>query len=329
MRSRTYIFLALGLAAVVAWAAIDYWADSERRGTDVDVSVEAAAARLDVDERSGAVGGPAGASNGAAPRDVAISVEDREIFRRTMERARAERWDTLAIGDIMDRLGRTFVGTTYVPGTLEIPGPEQLVVNLDELDCVTYVENMLAMSRVIRSGYADFDRYLAELERIRYRNGRMDGYVSRLHYFSEWLADNEALGLIEVKTRELGGVADRERIDFMTTHAESYRQLSDPGVVEAIRGIERRLSESPRYYIPQDRIAEIEDGIREGDIIAATSSLEGLDVAHTGIAIRVDGRVHLMHAPLVGKAVEISELPLAERIQGIGGQDGIMVARPL
>ena len=36
-----------------------------------------------------------------------------------------------------------------------------------------------------------------------------------------------------------------------------------------------------------------------------------------------------MHAPLVGDSVQISEVTLAERIQRIEGQDGIIVARPL
>ena len=36
-----------------------------------------------------------------------------------------------------------------------------------------------------------------------------------------------------------------------------------------------------------------------------------------------------MHAPLVGDSVQISERPLARRIQEIGAQDGIAVARPL
>ena len=64
-------------------------------------------------------------------------------------------------------------------------------------------------------------------------------------------------------------------------------------------------------------------------MIAATSTLPGLDIAHTGFAIRIDGRLHLMHAPLVGSVVEISERPLADRILTIQAQDGIMVARPL
>jgi hypothetical protein len=73
----------------------------------------------------------------------------------------------------------------------------------------------------------------------------------------------------------------------------------------------------------------IEDRIQDGDIIAATSTLAGLDIAHTGIALWRDGRLHLLHAPLAGGVVQISEMPLAERIQRIDGQDGVMVARPL
>jgi hypothetical protein len=73
----------------------------------------------------------------------------------------------------------------------------------------------------------------------------------------------------------------------------------------------------------------VADRIRNGDVIALTSTVRGLDIAHTGFALWVDGRLHLMHAPLVGRSLEISERPLAQRILGISGQDGMMVARPL
>jgi hypothetical protein len=81
--------------------------------------------------------------------------------------------------------------------------------------------------------------------------------------------------------------------------------------------------------VPEEAIANVAEGIRTGDVIAATSTLPGLDIAHTGLALWVDGRLHLMHAPLVGSVVEISEVPLAERILRIEAQDGIMVGRPL
>jgi hypothetical protein len=248
----------------------------------------------------------------------------------------AQRLDTLPIGTAIARLGETFVGTTYTPGTLEAPGPERIVVNLHELDCVTFIENMLAMTRFIREdGVAALvdrpaaeARYARYLEEIRYRGGHLEGYPSRLHYFSEWLSDNASRGRLRLLARELGGVPDTEPLGFMSAHPTAYRQMADPGVPAAIRAMEQRLNAGPaRWYIPEVRIAAVADQIRDGDIIAATSTLPGLDVAHTGIALWKDGQLHLLHAPLVGKAVEISALPLAQRILDIKSQDGIMVAR--
>ena len=124
-------------------------------------------------------------------------------------------------------------------------------------------------------------------------------------------------------------MADTEPIDFMTTHADAYRQLSEnPAFLAELTQVEARLSAESRFYIPEDGIAGVEDQIQDGDIIAATSTVAGLDIAHTGIALWRDGRLHLLHAPLAGGVVQISETPLAERIQRISGQDGVMVARP-
>lgn len=248
----------------------------------------------------------------------------------------AERLDTLPIGTAIARLGKTFVGTTYTPATLEVPGPERVVVNLRELDCVTFIENVLALTRFIRQDGAALladrpaaeARYEAYLMDLRYRGGRLDGYPSRLHYFSEWLADNARRGHLTVMTRDLGGVEDHEPVSFMSTHRGSYRQLGDDAFFAAVVAQERALPPT-RWFIPEDRIAAAASRIADGDIIAATSTVPGLDVAHTGLALRVGGRLHLLHAPLVGKSVEISVLPLAERIRGIKGQDGIMVARVL
>ena len=245
----------------------------------------------------------------------------------------------LSIGELVVRIGETFVGTPYAPYTLEAPGEEGLVIELEELDCVTFVENVLALARfvqtvpdellVARAGDRQRPLFSWLLEDIRYRGGELDEYPSRLHYFSEWIKDNTAMGLVRDVSQELGGVADAEPIDFMTTHPNAYRQLGeDPDFLAELRAVEERLSAEPRYYIPQDRIAGVEAGIQDGDIIAATSTVAGLDIAHTGIALWRDGRLHLLHAPLAGGVVQISEVPLAERIQRIRGQDGVMVARP-
>lgn len=262
--------------------------------------------------------------------------QDWEVFAEKVRWGAAQRLDTLPIGQAIARLAVTFVGATYTPATLEVPGPERLVINLRAFDCVTLIENVLALVRFIREdGAALLDhpaagraRYESHLRELRYRGGRLDGYPSRLHYFSEWLADNALRGRLDEVTEALGGERDTTVVHFMTSHPASYRQMADSAVRNAIAGVERRLSSGRgRWFLPQQRMRQAEPGIQDGDLVAATSTLPGLDVAHTGIALWVDGRLHLLHAPLVGRNVEISALPLAERIQGIAAQDGIMVAR--
>ena len=46
----------------------------------------------------------------------------------------------------MLEIGKFFLGTPYVAGTLETKGAEHLVVNLREYDCVTFVENVVALA---------------------------------------------------------------------------------------------------------------------------------------------------------------------------------------
>lgn len=262
---------------------------------------------------------------------------DWQILREATRWAWYEGLDEVEVPEALARIGQRFVGAPYVPYTLETEGEERLVVNLRALDCVTYIENMLSLVYFIRAAEPsildDQDRamelYEGFLEDIRYRDGRLDGYASRLHYFTDWMRNNAETGILQERTRDLGGIRVREPIDFMTSHRESYRQLAEQANWDRVREIERDLTAMERYYIPEGSIEGVADRIESGDIIASTSSVAGLDVAHTGIALRIDGRLHLMHAPLVGEDVQISERTLAERIRSISGQDGIMVARPL
>lgn len=319
------------LLLLLGWFISRRALDPERRGVQLETEVG------ELDAGSGVVGGPASPDGPAelpddaqVRGDVVYTPRDVEIFERIMARSVAERMDTLPIGELIVRLGRPFVGEPYTPQTLELPGPERLVVNLREFDCVTYVESVVALARIIRDGRRGFAAFTEELRRLRYRDGRLDGYPSRLHYFSEWIADNENLGILRDITQELGGRRVVEPVDFMSRNASAYPKLVEqPTLVQEIRQVEERLTGLARYAIPQGEIGRIADDIRNGDVIATTSTVRGLDIAHTGFAIWVDGRLHLMHAPLVGRSLEISERPLAERILRIDGQDGLMVARPL
>ncbi len=156
----------------------------------------------------------------------------------------------------------------------------------------------------------------------------MGGYCSRLHYFSEWIADNERRGHVRNITRELGGIELEKTLNFMSTHRDAYPRLVESEEnYECILAVESRLRDLPLYYIPQDSIHTIYDRLQTGDIIATATDIEGLDVTHTGLVYKQpDGGTGLIHASLSGE-VKIS-LDLESYIQGVKQQIGIIVARP-
>ncbi len=231
-------------------------------------------------------------------------------------------------GNTIVAIGKSFLETPYVAKTLEIGEKETLVVNLQGFDCTTYVENVLAFALLTKNDNSEFVDFTKTLEKIRYKDGKLEGYASRLHYFSEWIANNEVKGFVKDITSEIGGIVVTKKIDFMSTHRNLYPFLKDENNFDRIRASERYLNNQPICILPQNQIAANEHHIQSGDIIALTTSIKGLDVTHTGIATREkDGRIHLLHASTSGE-VKISKLPLTDYLKGIKNNTGIMVCRP-
>ena len=233
-------------------------------------------------------------------------------------------------GSTIVSVGKTFMKTPYVAKTLEIGDTETLVVNLQGLDCTTFVENVLSFSKLLRQKDPSFNTFIKNLETIRYKDGELDGYASRLHYFSEWIANNAEKGILKDITGKIGGREITKDINFMSTHRNLYPFLADEANFDKIKASENYLNSQAICVLAQDKIAENEDLIQSGDIIALATSINGLDVTHTGIATREkDGRIHLLHASTGSMEVEVSKKPLAEYLKGIKSNTGIMVARPL
>lgn len=233
--------------------------------------------------------------------------------------------------DIVADIAKTFLGTKYVAHAIEDSGKEQLVINLSDLDCTTFVENAIVFARLIKTGQTSFKDYENELQKIRYRKGIVDKYPSRLHYFTDWIYDNEKKGIVDDITELFGGKPIQFHLNFMSSHPESYNQLKEhPEFIKEIRKQEAEISRRSYYFIPKQRIGFIEQQIENGDIIAFTSGISGLDVNHVGIAVRMeDNRIHLLHAPNVGYNVQITKEPLSAYINKISKDTGIIVLRPL
>lgn len=198
---------------------------------------------------------------------------------------------------------QNLLGVPYVANTLDGTDEETLVVHLDKVDCTTLVETVLALSLTDKYGKSDFESYKKALRCIRYRNGKQAGYVSRLHYFSDWIKDNEQKGIVHERTGELGFAASQVlNLDFMSTHSDSYHRLkNNPSMISQMIEIEKKWKNVPVSYIPKTslNVSSEELDIKNGDIIAITTNIKGLDVVHTGFACWVDGKLHLLHASSV------------------------------
>ncbi len=256
---------------------------------------------------------------------ITCSPEDSLLFTSKISELR-----NLALNEnLIVPIGKTFLGTPYVEKTLEIGEKETLVVNLRGLDCTTFVENVLAFSLLLRENKNTFRDFVSALKTIRYRNGCLNGYSSRLHYFTDWIRNNNEKGLVKDITPELGGLEVNKSINFMGTHRELYPFLADDTNFNTMLEVEAELAKETLCVLPQDKIEAIEDKLQNGDIIALATSIKGLDVTHTGLAIRQpNGRIHLLHASISGE-VKITEEPLVDYLKKIKRNTGIVVARPL
>ncbi|MDO6852154.1 DUF1460 domain-containing protein [Cellulophaga lytica] len=233
-------------------------------------------------------------------------------------------------GDSLIAIGKTFLKIPYVAKTLEIGEKESLVVNLQGLDCTTFVENVLAFGLISRADSLYFPSFTSTLKKIRYRDGNLDGYGSRLHYFTEWISNNETKGLVKNITNKIGGKIVKKEINFMGTHRDLYPFLKDDANYNTILKTEAALKQKEFCVLSQEDIAANEHLIQSGDIIALATSINGLDVTHTGIAIRAeDGRIHMLHASTGSMQVEITKMPLVDYLKNIKSNIGIMVARPI
>jgi hypothetical protein len=259
----------------------------------------------------------------AAPRDD-------EIFLEKLSWAARQNLAPRPLGEIIGAVGLSFLATPYVAHSLEEPGEEHLVVNLRAFDCLTFVESTIALSRCVKIGRSGYEDFTGELQRMRYRNGVINGYASRLHYFSDWILDNEKKGLVQNITKELGGRATQKTLNFMSTHPDSYQQLADASVLAEIEEAEKRLSKEPQWQIPRRGVQKALKGIRDGDVIALATSIQGIDVSHTGLAVASNGVLRYLHAPLSGGAVQLSSGSLADYVErGASSLTGIVVVRPL
>jgi len=208
-------------------------------------------------------------------------------------------------GERIEFISGQFLGIPYKDSTLigDINTPEVFVINLEAVDCLTFIEYVEAM-RVSSS----FDEFKFNLRRIRYRDGMVD-FTKRNHFFTDWMEFNAEL-VMDV-TERLG----------RTVEVTKTLNLKEDGtfLLQGIKPLRRVIK-----YIPKDNFNDsLYKGLKTGDYIGIYSPLNWLDVSHVGIIIREEGTIYLRHASSK-KAMVVDD----EFMGYISDKAGLIVLRP-
>lgn len=257
---------------------------------------------------------------------------DSVIIEKMLEMAPAYNPSAMTPNELFLYFARELKGTPYVAHTLDRTDDERLVINIRELDCTTYLENVLALTQCAKAGettFADFKRHLCD---IRYRQGELS-YENRLHYYQWWVKDNEQMGFV----KEIDGpkppftAVQTLKINYMSTHQDAYDMLrTHPERVAALKVIEDATNGTRVNYIPKEEIkntALMRQTIHDGDILAIVTRKKDLDTTHLGIAVWKKDGLHLLNASMIYKKVVEDKTPLFDYMKQREHHIGIRVAR--
>jgi hypothetical protein len=232
-------------------------------------------------------------------------------------------------GELVLRAARAQVGKPYVRPP-ETGQAESLLIDLDGFECVSLVDAALAVARCLWMDSADQACFEREMLGLRYRDGRIEDFSSRLHYYSEWLAEQDAHGRIELLSEQLGGQHTPFTFDYMSQRAQRYPAMQDPEIAARIAAVEQRLSAEDRVWLDREAIAPIHDQLQNGDIVAIVGNRPGIFIRHVGIVdIAPDGRPRLLHASSLLERVAVSKGSVSSYVLWNDRRLGAVFARPL
>lgn len=232
-----------------------------------------------------------------------------------------------SFGHYLARAARIQHGKRYEEAAQPPPGVETLRIDLDEFECVTFIESSLAVARCGFEGTPTRACFEQEIIASRYRGGALSDYASRLHYFTDWIDDNAGRGRLTNLTPALGGQPTFKRF-FRISQRELPRGAVSAETAAEVARVESRLSESPHFVLSRELAPAKLSLLEDGDLIAFVRERPGLLVHHAGFILRVGGVPHLLHASSFHKRVVITAEDVTDYLLRRPERRGVIVARP-
>lgn len=269
------------------------------------------------------VSAPAGAAS-SADRPESQSARLAAWYRAVGSRLEGE-----TFGGLVARAAALQRGKPY-SNPRDTGEPESLQVGLASFHCVSFLESSLAVARCIWKADPSESCFLREVESQRYRNGKESGYGSRLHYLDDWISDNASRRRLLALTAGLGGTPEEKSYFYMSRHPWRYPALGSAALRADIEAAEARLSASRPLVVGGEKLAQAQDRLQEGDIVAFATTKPGILLTHAGFVVRGrDGKAHLLHASSHHRRVVLTSRDLTAYVQRRPERRGIVVARPL
>lgn len=258
---------------------------------------------------------------------VRYTKQDSIIYAKYISQFKVD--SKLPIGELIAKTALFFRETPYVASTLDNNQSEQLIVNLHQFDCTTFVESCVALSRTLKSGNYSFSNFCSQLKSIRYRDGKIDDYTSRLHYMTDWIYDNTKKSILTDETLTLGGIPNHKTINFMSTHTGAYKPLlTNMKLQRKIVLIEQQINNRHGYCVlNKHNINKISSQINDGDIIAFATNINGLDYTHISIAYHYNNKLTFIHASSKSMKVITEPQPLFDYCRKSTKSEGISIFR--
>jgi hypothetical protein len=216
------------------------------------------------------------------------------------------------------------LGTPYKAGLLDEPENETLLLTARSVDCVLFIENAYAAALAVKTKNATVASFKDALKEMRYRNGVLDGFGSRKHYFTEWLLDQISAGKMEWVA--LDGAVPLQTINFMTLNRDKYPRMRTQADFENVARSEAKINAAKIGYLPTSAVAQQLDRLEDGDVIGFVTTVSGLDVSHTALFVRVKGKPTFLHASTKGGVI-LEPTGLMGYLSARKSIAGILVAR--
>ena len=227
------------------------------------------------------------------------------------------------------------------------PDRETLDVNLDAFECVSFIESTLAVARCAWNSEPSESCFVRELKATRYRSGQMGDYASRLHYFIDWIGDNESRGRLVNMTASLGGepvqkdffyITERvlkrwdvkeDELTSLTSQTSQTSLTSLTSMTREMQTTEARLSATTHSVLTRESAPLVLSELQDGDLVAFVRERPGLLVHHAGFVYWANGTPRLLHASSYHGRVVITVRDLTSYLLRRPERQGIIVARPV